>query len=76
MDGRSVDIIGRGGRVMKDKFSVQLAQLTRHLAESGLRLIDGSAKVKAVAFVGGVRCDRDQSSADGKSYEADEPEEG
>ncbi len=60
---------------MNDKFSLQLSQLAQRLAASGLRLIDGSAKVKAVAFIGGVRCDRESFAAE-KVHGADEPEEG
>ena len=39
----------------KDELSRKLSQLAKRFAKSGLRLTDGSNKVKAVAFVGGVR---------------------
>ncbi len=66
MDGVPIDFIGRCtiGRLMikgkapvkkKDELSKKLSELAKRLAKSGLRLTDGSGKVKAVAFVGGVR---------------------
>jgi len=39
----------------KDELSKKLSELAKRLAKSGLRLTDGSGKVKTVAFVGGVR---------------------
>jgi hypothetical protein len=39
----------------KDELSKKLPELEKRLAKSRLRLIDGSGKVKAVGFVGGVR---------------------
>ena len=39
----------------KDVLSKRLSELAKRLAKSGLRLTDGSGKVKAMAFVGGVR---------------------
>jgi hypothetical protein len=39
----------------KNKLSKKLAELTEKFAKSGLRLTDESSKVKAIAFIGGVR---------------------
>jgi hypothetical protein len=39
----------------EETLSQRLSRLTKKFAKSGLRLTDGSGKVKAVAFVGGVR---------------------
>jgi hypothetical protein len=39
----------------EDPLAKRLAELTKKFAESGLRLTDGSSKVKAIAFVGGLR---------------------
>jgi len=47
----------RGERTVKkkDELSRKLSELEKRFARSGLRLSDGSSKVKAMAFVGGVR---------------------
>ena len=39
----------------KDDLAKKLSELKKRFAKSGLRLTDGSSKVKAMAFVGGVR---------------------
>jgi len=39
----------------KDELAKKLSELEKQFARSGLRLTDGSSKVKAMAFVGGVR---------------------
>ena len=39
----------------KDELAKKLSELEKRFAKSGLRLTDGSSKVKAMAFVGGVR---------------------
>ncbi len=38
-----------------DKLSKKLSELAKRFEKSGLRLMDGSRKVKALALVGGVR---------------------
>ena len=39
----------------KDELAKKLSELEMHFAKSGLRLTDGSSRVKAMALVGGVR---------------------
>jgi hypothetical protein len=46
-----------GKRIVKktDELAKKLSELEKRFAKSGLRLTDGSSKMKAMAFVGGVR---------------------
>jgi hypothetical protein len=68
VDGIEVDFAGRrrfciaevvkenrGKRTVKkkDKLAEKLSELKKQFAKSGLRLTDGSSKVKAMGFVGG-----------------------
>jgi hypothetical protein len=46
---------GKARMKKKDEWSKKLSELAKRFAKSGLRLTDGSGKVKAVAFVGGVQ---------------------
>ena len=52
---RSTPLEGVGHVAGKDQLAEKLAELAKTLAESGLRLTDGSGKIKAMAFIGGVR---------------------
>ena len=46
------DVVHAAG---KDQMAEKLADPAKTLAESGLRLTDGSDRVKSMGFVGGVR---------------------
>ena len=46
---------GVGHVAGKDQLAKKLSLLAEKLAKSGLRLTDGSGKIKAMAFIGGVR---------------------
>jgi hypothetical protein len=46
---------GEGTVKKKDKLAEKLSELKKQFAKSGLRLTDGSSKVKAMALVGGFR---------------------
>ena len=52
--------------------SKKLLELEKRLAKSGLRLTDGSRKVKAMGFVGGVR-KPDNLSHDAYGWKEPEP---